>query len=443
MPRGLPQLPEGLRQRRSVDGAQTELVDPRTVDEKAIPHPVEPSGRRGLAPQAIARNLADRRFAAERAKDRALADAGVPGEQRPMAANEVAKSLDVLPKLGIDDDRVVADSPIELLAIAAHGGLGQVGLRQDDRRADALHLGESKKLVQRNEPRRRIGQRGDRDQEIDVRGHRFCAPSRTAPLQCERTRFYAIDDCLSVFKETHGNDVAWDRHKALAGHPPQLRGTDAALAVDRNPRGVLSRRHDKRSLRRSYAQDCALSTANDETNVVYLTLIVEEALDEARRAAVNEVVASQGGSALWRVSPSTGRSYAIFELPDECDRTAIERAAGPTLRDGAIIALAVSPAVAEALPHLCDALGGPGRPAGIIACLRNGDAAIVEWDPEITTASIVLGLVDVELRRFASGRTAELLSPIPAALAAKLAAGGLRAPQIEPARILELRMPRA
>ncbi|HEX3671049.1 MAG TPA: hypothetical protein VHT92_05020 [Candidatus Cybelea sp.] len=177
--------------------------------------------------------------------------------------------------------------------------------------------------------------------------------------------------------------------------------------------------------------------------MVYLTLVVEGELDAARRAAVDDVIASQGGAAFWRASPSTGRSYAVFELPGECDRAAIERAAGSTLHDGAIIALAVSPAVAEALPHVCDALGGAGRPAGVVACRRDGDSAIVEWDPEITAPSIVLGLIDVELRRYASGRTVELLSPIPAALAAKLAASELRAPQIEPARILELRTPRA
>lgn len=177
--------------------------------------------------------------------------------------------------------------------------------------------------------------------------------------------------------------------------------------------------------------------------MVYLTLVVEGELDDARRAAVDEVIAGQGGIALWRASPTTGRSYGVFELPDGCDRTTIERATGPTLYDGAIIALAVSPAVAEALQHLCDALGGPGRPAGVFGCRRIGDAAVVEWDPEITAPCVVLGLIDVELRRFESGRTARLLSPIPSALAAKLAASGLRAPQIEPARILELRTPRA
>jgi hypothetical protein len=186
-----------------------------------------------------------------------------------------------------------------------------------------------------------------------------------------------------------------------------------------------------------------LSTANDETNVVYLTLVVEGELVAARRAAVDEVIADQGGTALWRTIPTTGRSYAVFELPDECDRSTIEHATGLTLYDGAIIALAVSPAVAEALPHLCDALGGPGRPAGVLGCRRNGDAAVIEWDPAVTAPSVVLGLIDVELRRFESGRTAQLLSPIPAALAANLAACGLRAPQIEPGRILELRTRRA
>ena len=47
-------------------------------------------------------------------------------------------------------------------------------------------------------------------------------------------------------------------------------------------------------------------------------------------------------------------------------------------------------------------------------------------------------LIDVELRRFSSGRRSELLSPLTPMLSAKIAASGLKAPEIAPDRILEL-----
>jgi hypothetical protein len=55
---------------------------------------------------------------------------------------------------------------------------------------------------------------------------------------------------------------------------------------------------------------------------------------------------------------------------------------------------------------------------------------------------VVLGLVDVELQRFHSGRVSDVLSPLSPELAANLAAEGLAAPEIEPKRILELRIDR-
>ena len=50
----------------------------------------------------------------------------------------------------------------------------------------------------------------------------------------------------------------------------------------------------------------------------------------------------------------------------------------------------------------------------------------------------VVGTIDVELRRFSSGRTAELLSPLPPDVVAAVASRGLQTPQITRRRILEL-----
>jgi hypothetical protein len=178
-------------------------------------------------------------------------------------------------------------------------------------------------------------------------------------------------------------------------------------------------------------------TANDETSVAYLTLSIEGMPDDDRRKAIDDAVRSQGGRAVWRISEAVGRTYALLELPDAYEVRAIRAVSDGDAYEAAIIAVAVSPTVPQALPHVRAALTGAGSPAGILACRPYADGVIVEWNPTISRADLVLGLIDVELLRFASGRTTELLSPLPASLAAKIAADGLQAPQIGLERVLE------
>lgn len=170
-------------------------------------------------------------------------------------------------------------------------------------------------------------------------------------------------------------------------------------------------------------------------------------LDDSRREAVKAAVAARGGRCTWRTSDRCRRSYALLEFPEgEASfepLSAVAAANGATVYESPVIALAVFPAVPEALPPLLRALGGTGRPAGVLRCDACGDGAAVEWDIERTPASVVLGLVDVELARFASGRTIELLTPLPPAWRARIARDGLRAPEISSDRILEALVERA
>jgi hypothetical protein len=125
-------------------------------------------------------------------------------------------------------------------------------------------------------------------------------------------------------------------------------------------------------------------------------------------------------------------------MPDPFDVGELTIAPEEVVYETAIIAWAVFPTVAEALPHLYEALGGPGRPRGILACRPCPQGAILEWDPDSGGIEIVMKLLDVELRRFASGRRAEVLSPLTPMLSAKISASGLKAPEIAADRILEL-----
>jgi hypothetical protein len=178
-------------------------------------------------------------------------------------------------------------------------------------------------------------------------------------------------------------------------------------------------------------------------NVVYLTVSIDGGLDDLRRAPLEEAALRAGGSVAWRTSATAGRSYALLELPDGFDATEIAAPPGGILYDRPVIALAVSPALSEALPPLIEALSGPGSPAGVLACRPFAGGAVVEWDPALTHARVIIGLIDVELARFACGRRMQLLSPLPAEVLASIAADGLETPQIAPQRILELRIDRA
>jgi hypothetical protein len=172
--------------------------------------------------------------------------------------------------------------------------------------------------------------------------------------------------------------------------------------------------------------------------VIYFTLSVAGRPDDSRREAIDAAMRACGGRATWRVNPTAGRSYALLETEAPFDAAHVAAAPGDSIYDTAVIALAVFPTVPEALPHLHDALGGEGRPAGVLAVRPCHKGLIVEWDPRVCGAGIVSGVIDVELRRFASGRRTELLSALPPPVLATIAGDALQAPELSAERVLEL-----
>jgi hypothetical protein len=168
------------------------------------------------------------------------------------------------------------------------------------------------------------------------------------------------------------------------------------------------------------------------------------ALDDTQRATIDAVVRSHGGRSRWRRSVRAARSYGLLELTDgQAEASAAAAVGGAIVYDSAVIALAVFPAVAEALPALLAALGGPGRPSGVLTCEPCDGGIVVEWDVRRSPAGVILGLIDVELRRFNSGRTAELLTPLPPEWIAKIGADGLQEPDMSLDRVLEELIERA
>lgn len=153
----------------------------------------------------------------------------------------------------------------------------------------------------------------------------------------------------------------------------------------------------------------------------------------ADRAAL---LRSIGASArtTWLDDTITGRAYALVESAEP-----VEASVGRPF-EGAIIALAVTPSPAEAFPALHEALAGAGRPAGMLSCERAGDELAIEWDPQVTRASLVLAAIDTELARFHGTRRARLLAPLPDDIVAAIAADGLGARELDGARIIETYM---
>jgi hypothetical protein len=160
-------------------------------------------------------------------------------------------------------------------------------------------------------------------------------------------------------------------------------------------------------------------------------------LHDSVRATVEAAIAARGGRLTWRDDARSNRTYGLIELPEDAPAVRAVVREPVTVFEAPIIALAVSPSVSEALPHVLEAFSGPGRPDGVISASVADGRLILEWNPARTKPALVVALIDTELRRFASGRTAELLAPLPEALVAEIAATGLTTPEIASNRVLE------
>jgi hypothetical protein len=167
------------------------------------------------------------------------------------------------------------------------------------------------------------------------------------------------------------------------------------------------------------------------------TLRSERPLDDSARATVDAAIAAAGGSVAWRTHAGTGRTYGLVELPAGTPSVPADVRDHVTVFQAPIIALAVSLTVPEAIPAVLEAFAGDGRPDGVLFCGATRGGVILEWDPARTAVAAVFALLDVELQRFACGRTAELLAAVPEAIAARIAAEGLRTPEVAGGRVLE------
>jgi hypothetical protein len=167
------------------------------------------------------------------------------------------------------------------------------------------------------------------------------------------------------------------------------------------------------------------------------TLRFSPSPDASEIEAVRSLVAEHAGSVTWVESTKYERTYGLVEDVDAACMDALRLRSRAAVFDRPIIALAVVPNAPEALPALLDALGGRARPSGVIGCERCAGGLVVEWDLDETGIDVVMNLIDVETARFRAARVNALLTPLPLRWWTRIAAEGLRAPEISPDRVLE------
>jgi hypothetical protein len=208
-----------------------------------------------------------------------------------------------------------------------------------------------------------------------------------------------------------------------------------------NARVLLGVKHDVRRIftdGNDASREGAVHAANDVRIVDWVRTLRIDAPPSAAIADRVAALARDGVRVRVSGADSIARTYASVEGPQGVDPVQLEPQI-PDARwyDAEIIALAIEPLPADALPFLTRALGGPGAPAGVCDCTSDGTRLFLEFRPDVTPAGLLVRIIDVELRRFGGSHRTKLISPLSMRAAAAIAADGLQAPEIASDRILE------
>jgi hypothetical protein len=165
---------------------------------------------------------------------------------------------------------------------------------------------------------------------------------------------------------------------------------------------------------------------------------IDGMLAEEEREAASQLMSSFGArlSSL-RAHGTLGRSYGFLELDPACDLAALSGAFGNArFSEPPLAVLEVVPDHERRLAALAHALGGRGRPAGIVDAILTTHSLVLEVDVVKTALSLVLDIVDCELET-APGRRIVPLIPLTDATLAVLARDLINDPAIDLSRLIE------
>ncbi len=160
-------------------------------------------------------------------------------------------------------------------------------------------------------------------------------------------------------------------------------------------------------------------------------------LDPSERDETVRALRSTGADVTsWNVA--AGRTYAGVRFPaGAAERTTAHLRSAARVDEPPLAVLRVEPADARTLPALQHALGGPGRPAGVVDVRRDGERAlVVELDWRTTAPALLLAAIDVELATAPGRRILPLIAFDDAVLAA-FAGAALGEPDLDASRLIE------
>lgn len=138
----------------------------------------------------------------------------------------------------------------------------------------------------------------------------------------------------------------------------------------------------------------------------------------------------------WGLTGTFSRTYV------RCEAAEAEAAIGRLSAAGAsridvppLVVLEICPAGGSGLAALGAALGGPGRPRGIVSCERAASALLVELDANVSSLDLVVAVADAELR--GTPRRIVPLLPLEDEVLAHFSALRLGAPEFGASRLIE------
>ncbi|MBD5634995.1 MAG: hypothetical protein IAI49_11000 [Candidatus Eremiobacteraeota bacterium] len=162
-----------------------------------------------------------------------------------------------------------------------------------------------------------------------------------------------------------------------------------------------------------------------------------DVLAASERETMTRTLASVGAEATsWNVAADRTYACARSARDGEDALRDLLRAelAGACVDSPPIAVLRVSPDRLHRLAPLASALGGAGRPAGVVRCATERSALVVEVDVRATPLSLIVALIDVET---SGGRRIEPILPLCDDVLAELAGSILGEPDLDASRLIE------
>jgi hypothetical protein len=161
--------------------------------------------------------------------------------------------------------------------------------------------------------------------------------------------------------------------------------------------------------------------------------------------AFDEVLGPGDRDAAWRWVRSVGahvtswsdaaeRSYALLAVPADCLLS--DQFSGARVDEPPLAVLRITPARALGVDALERALGGAGRPLGVVEARRAGSAFVVAVKPDVTSLGFLVALIETALAGH-SGGTIEPLLPFDDAALTELAGSLLAEPRLDAQRLIE------